>query len=152
MDNEKRVSGLLEMASQHMKRFREVEEIEWKINFSIWALLGGLAYLWATVRMTLPLWLKSPCAFLLAPIPALVPHFVASFMLHKLKQTEAKYRNYYRDQAEELLGNVIPKEKFQYVWGLRGRDWIWISWELFVTFLLCAAVLFLMQTTTANPK
>jgi hypothetical protein len=63
MDDEKRVNGLLEMASQHMKRFRELEEIEWKINFSIWALLGGLAYVWATGHVTVPAWFKSPCAF-----------------------------------------------------------------------------------------
>ncbi len=152
MDDEKRITGLLEMASQRMKRFRELEEIEWKLNFSIWTLLGGLAFLWVTGHMTMPAWLKSPCAFLLAPIPALLPHGVALFMLHRQEQTEAKFRNHYRDQAEELLSKVIPKVKFQYVGGLRYRDWIWMGWELFVTFTLSEAVLLLMRTATSTPK
>jgi hypothetical protein len=146
IDDEKRVSGLLEMASQHMKRFRELEEIEWKINFSIWALLGGLAYLWVTGHMTAPAWLKSPCVFLLAPIPAMVLHSLASFMLHQQEQTEAKFRNHYRDQAEELLGEAIPKEKLRYVCGLKRRYWAWIGWKLLVTLFLSEAVLFLMRT------
>lgn len=151
MDDEKRISGLLEMASQHMKRFRELEEIEWRINFSIWALLGGLAYLWVTGHMIVPAWLKSPCVFLLAPILAMLLHGAASFMLHKQEQTEANFRNHYRDQAEELLGKSITKDKFRDVWGLRGRYWLWIGWELFVTLILSEAVLLLMRTAP-TPK
>ena len=90
MDDEKRIGGLLEMASQHMKRFHELEEIEWKINFSIWALLGGIGYLWVTGHMTMPTWLKSPRVFLVAPIPAMLLHGIASFMLHRQEQTEAE--------------------------------------------------------------
>lgn len=152
MDDEKRISGLLEMASQHMKRFHELEEIEWKINFSIWALLGGVAYLWVTGHMTMPAWLKSPCVFLLAPIPAMLLHGVASFMLHKQEQTEAKFRNHYRDQAEELVGKSIPKDEFHSLCGLRGRYWRWIAWEVVVTLALSEAVLLLMRTTTPIPK
>jgi hypothetical protein len=152
MDDEERISGLLEMASQRMKRFHELEEIEWKINFSIWALLGGVAYLWVTGHMTMPAWLKSPCAFLLAPIPAMLLHGVASFMLHKQEQTEAEFRNHYRDQAEELVSKSIPKDKFHYLCGLRGRYWGWIAWEVIVTLVLSEAVLLLMRTTTPIPK
>jgi hypothetical protein len=156
MDDEKRVSGLLEMASQHMKRFRELEEIEWKINFSIWALLGGLAYLWVTGRMTAPpwfAWLSNPYVFLLAPIPMMLVHGVALVMLNRQQQGQSKLRNHYRDQAEELLlGNVTPKAKFEYAGGIRWRDWAWIGWDMLVTFLLAESVLFLMQTTTPPHK
>ncbi len=151
MDDEKRVSGLLEMANQHMKRFRELEEIEWRINFSMWALLGGLAFLWVSGKMTAPGWftlLKNPCVFLLAPIPAMLVHGGALFMLNKQQQAQAKLRNHYRDQAEELLSKPIDKDKFQNVGGVRWRDWGWIGWALLVTFLLFESVLFLMQTTT----
>jgi hypothetical protein len=155
MDDDKRVSGLLEMASQHMKRFRELEEIEWKINFSIWALLGGFAYLWVTAKITEPTWftwLRKPYVFLLAPIPTVLLHGAALFMLHKQQQAEAKRRNHYRDQAEAFLSKEIHKDKFQYLGGIRGRDWRWIGWSLLVTFLLAESVLFLMQTTTPRSK
>jgi hypothetical protein len=153
MDDEKRTRGLLEMASQHMERFHDLEEIEWKINFSIWALLGGIGYLWVSGHMTIPAWLKSPCAFLVAPIPAMLLHGLASFMLHMQEQTEAGFRNHYRDEAEELLSkSPIPKDKFYSVCGLRGRYWRWIAWEVAVTLILSEAVLLLMWTTAPPPK
>jgi len=151
IDDEKRISGLLELASQRMKRFRELEEIEWKLNFSIWALLGGLAYVWVTGHVTVPEWLKSPCAFIVMPIAAMLPHAVALIMLHKQEQTEAKSRNHYRDQAERLVSEAIPKEKFRYLGCLRRRDWIWIGWELFVTSILAESVLILIRTPRCSP-
>jgi hypothetical protein len=148
IDDEKRVSGLLEMARQHMQRFRELEVIAWRINFSVWALIGGLAYLWVNGHMTPPPWLMRPCAPLVVPMPAMVLHFVVLFMLNRQEQTEAKLRNHYRDQAEELLGKAIDKSKFRHVGGIRLRDFVWIGWCLIVTFILAASVLFLMQTAT----
>lgn len=152
MDDEKRVSGLLEMASQHMKRFRELEEIEWRLNFSIWALLGGLAYLWVNGRMTLPPWLIGPCVHLVAPIPIMAAQGLVLFMLNRQEQAEAFRRNFYRDQAGELLSATIPKTMFKRVGGIRGRDWVWIGWALLVTFMLSESVLFLMQTAVPLPK
>ena len=146
MDEEKRISGLLEMASQHMKRFRELEEIEWRINFSIWALLGGLAYLWITGKMTAAAWMKSPCAFLLLPIPVVLLHGAALFALNRQQQTHAILRNHYRDQVDELISRPIPKQQFHHVGGLRLRDWWWVGWAVFVTFALSESVLFLMRT------
>ena len=154
-DGEKRVSGLLEMASQHMKRLREIEEIEWRINFSIWALLGGFAYLWVTGRVTKPTWfgwLSNPYVFLLAPIPAVLVHGAALYMLNRQQHEVSKLRNHYRDQAEELLSTPIPKKKFRYLTEIRLRDWFWSGWALLVSFMLSESVLFLMLTTTPVPK
>jgi hypothetical protein len=154
-DDDKRVSGLLEMARQHMTRFRELEELEWRINFSIWALLGGFAYLWVTGKVTKPMWfgwLSEPCIFLLAPIPAMLVHGVALFMLNQQQRRQAKLRNHYRDQAEELVSKPIQKDESPNLFFIRFRDWCWIGWALLVTFMLAESVLFLMLTTTATPK
>lgn len=154
-DDEKRVSGLLEMASQHMKRFRELEEIELKINFSIWALLGGFAYLWVTGKVTAPTWfalLSKPYVFLLAPIPVMALHGLALFMLNQQQQGHAKLLNHYRDQAAALLSEPIQKDQSKYVGSIRWRDWAWIGWDVLVTLMLFESVLFLMWTTTPTPK
>jgi hypothetical protein len=156
MEDEKRVSGLLKLASQHMKRFHELEEIEWKINFSIWALLGGLAYLWGAGKMTAPTWIKSPSVFLLAPIPAVLLHGAAIFMLSRQHQQAAKMRNHYRDEAARLLraesGTNAPHAiQSRYFAGQRWRDWCWLGWFMSVTFILTESVLFLITMSRSAP-
>jgi len=146
MEDEKRVTAFLEMARQHMQRFHELEEIEWKINFSVWALIGGFAYLWVTGHMTTPVWLKGLRAFLIVSIPVMLVHGLALLMLNRQHQTEAKFRNDYRDRAAELLGKPILEKRPHYIGGIRWRDWRWIGWSLLVTFGMTASVVFLMQT------
>jgi hypothetical protein len=69
-------------------------------------------------------------------------------MLHRQQETEAKFRNHSRDQAEAILGSVIPKDEFKYLLGIKLRNWLWICWELLATFMLADAVLLLMQGAT----
>jgi hypothetical protein len=44
MDADKQVVALLDLAKQHIQRFHQLENIEWRINFSVWAFVGGIAY------------------------------------------------------------------------------------------------------------
>jgi hypothetical protein len=150
------VSGLLELASQHMTRFHELEELEWKINFSVWALLGGLAYVWGASKLTPPTWIKSPLGFILIPLPVVLLHGAAVFMLNVQHRISAEMRNHYRDQADALLRvnpDLQPPHTKPYgrFLGLRWRDFYWNSWFMLVTFLLADAVLFLITVPRIVP-
>jgi hypothetical protein len=107
MDEDERVAGLLELARQHTQRFRELEDIEWKINFSIWGFLGGLAYLWGNGHLVPPNWaLRGPLAFLLLPPSALLLHGMAVVKLNVQQQEQAIWRDNYRRQTAALLETV----------------------------------------------
>lgn len=111
MDDEKRISGLLEMATQRMKRFRELEEIEWKINFSIWGSLGAVAYLWMNSKNAVVLGLpKGRSVLLLVLIPVAI-HGIALYRLNRQQQEIAKLRNSCTDRAAESLGVPAAEKK-----------------------------------------
>lgn len=145
MNDEQRVSALLEMARQYMQRFHELEEIEWKINFSVWALFGGLAYLWVNAKsMTTPGLLKGRYAFLLV-LFAVGLHGLALFMLNRQERQIASLRDNRRDDAARLVGIAVQEYEPHYVGGIRWRDWGWIAWNLIVTATMATAVVFLMR-------
>ena len=152
MDDEKRISALLEVAHQYMERFRELEDIEWRINFSIWGLLAGLAYLWMTGRATIPQVLNGRIVFLLLPLPVILVHGIALLKLNIQQQEYAMACDECRTQVAEALGSKPPKQHTRRI-GIRRRDWEWIIWDLTVTYGISAAVIFLIQhSTLAVPK
>jgi hypothetical protein len=142
MDEENRIPGLLELARQHMQRFRELEDIEWRINFSVWGFLGGLAYLSVNGHLKPPSWVLNWPFALLLPLPALLIHGVAIYQLNVQQQEQAKYRDKFRRQAEGFLNTKVyqhlePKRPG----GLRWRDWMWVTWDLGVTFIIAMSVI-----------
>jgi hypothetical protein len=156
MEDAQRVTGLLELARQQMQRYHELEELEWKINFSVWTLLGGVAYLWVVnVKLPLPAVLMSkPGAYLLLPIPAMAIHGLALSMLHQQQAERARARDDYRRLAGEILGAPVP-DKAKPSKHYRWRYFRWLGWDLIVTFVIGAAVVFLVQHSSplhgANP-
>jgi hypothetical protein len=146
-----RVSGLLETANQHMQRFHDLEQIEWKINFSVWALLGGLAYLWAAGKNVItPELLRSPRAPFLVPLLPMAVHGSALFMLNRQQREVAsrcKDARYLANQLLRLESAKGPTEK-KYLFNIRWRDVRWIVWNLLVTFMITAAVILLVQASS----
>ena len=73
MEADKQATVLLDLAKQHMQRFHELEDIEWRINFAVWGFWGALGYLWVSGHVPVPPWLMTwralllpDCAFCLA--------------------------------------------------------------------------------------
>jgi hypothetical protein len=152
MDDDKRSATLLDLARQHMQRFNELEQIEWKINFSVWGFFGGLAFLWVNSHMAVPdsLTKHSIIFVLLAPLPALLFHGLALYWLNVQQQEQAELRDKYRQLTVELLGQGVPtKITLERHGGVRRRDWKWIGWDLLVTFVIALVAIFLVLQSAA---
>lgn len=104
MDAEKRVSFLLKLAEQHMQRFREIEGIEWRINFSVWAFWGALAYLWINGHICTPEWMKSCAALIFLPVGPAFLQSIAILEINKMGKQHAKLRDEHRSRALEEMG------------------------------------------------
>jgi hypothetical protein len=84
MDDEKRVTAFIELYRQQMERYRQTQDVEWKVNLSIYASLAGAIYFIAQH----PLQIGSCIAILLfLIIPGLIP-FMHAWWLWKIHDSE----------------------------------------------------------------
>ncbi len=148
MDDEFRVSNLLELARQHMQRFHELEEIEWKINFSIWGGLGGFAYLFATKNLRIPVWITGGWSILYIAPAVLALHGIALYQLNRQQQKHAELRDGYRHRSALLLTRGITAYEPSRPGGIRVLDWGWIGWDLTVTLAILYAAILLLRSLT----
>jgi|SRR5215468_1013494 len=148
MDDEKRLAALLDLAKQHMERCRQLEEIEWRINFSVWALLGGIAYLWGNGHVKSPAWIQSRWALIVFPLSVMFIHGWATVWFWFRHRSEARLRDGYRRDISTLLGTKkdYPDR------GLTLRDVLWMIWHWVVTLTLAAAVILIMQNVVIPSK
>jgi hypothetical protein len=153
MNEEARVAGLLDLTKQHMQRFRELEDIKWRINFSVWAFFGGLAYLWVNGHLVPPDWLRKPYA-LLVPVFATILHGRAAVKISKQGAEHAKICYDLRRRVVAELLNIDPEKIYpvpRVVLGLRWRSWEWLGWEVLVTLILAMIVILLIWDTGVAP-
>jgi hypothetical protein len=150
MDDDKRVAGLLELARQHMQRYHELEEIEWKINFSVWGALGGFAYLLTTKNLTMPAWLKERRPVVGITLIVLAIHGIALYQLNRQQQKNAILREGYRDHSDEILAHTRPVYAPWRLLGVRWTDWAWIAWDLAVTLAILAALVLLVYSGSVS--
>jgi hypothetical protein len=141
MDDDKVIAILLDLAKQHIQRGRELEDMEWKINFSIWALLAGIAYLWLSAHLKVPEWVRlgSPLMTLL-PLPLIITfvHASAMWWFAFRSKREGALRDDYRRKILKLLN--LPVE------GYPTRPWrrfMWI-WAVAITLILGIGVVTLV--------
>jgi hypothetical protein len=146
MEDEKRLSALLDLSKQHMQRCRELEEIEWRVNFSVWAFLGGLAYLWASGHIVSPGWMRWPPTMLLFPLSVTFMHGFANLWFWSRSKSEAKLRDGYRRDIAKLLG--VDKDYPDR--GLTLRDLVWMAWQWLVTLAIAAAVMLVVQNAVVQ--
>ena len=137
MHPEKRIEIMLELSKQHMQRFHELEQIEWRINFSIWAAIGGLAYLWAHEHVEIPVWFNSNLTALTVPVVPLILHGWALIMINLQQHYHSGRRQVYWDKSAISVG-VRPEESRdkKLLMNLRGSTWRWIVWDLSVTYFI----------------
>jgi hypothetical protein len=150
MEDKDRLSGMLELGRQHTQRLAELEQEEWKINFSLWALLGGVAYVYDNGRVPAP-----HLVFLIGGIClAAGMHAVALYWLCRQQEKRRIDRHYWRMQAAKLLG--VPQlgsasTDVKYWLGLRGSDLRWLLWEVTVTIAIAVAVALLITQGQSQP-
>ena len=102
MEPETRVSALLELAKQHATRGRELEDLEWRVNFSLWALLTATAYLWMNAKLKAPGWMLEYVWAL--PLGMLFVHAIAMYWFAHRSKEEGQRREDYKRDALKLLG------------------------------------------------
>src|SRR5258708_36209259 len=103
MDDDKRIAALLDLAKQHMQRCHELEDIAWRIKFSVWAFFGGLAYLWANGHVTSPAWVRWRLTVLLFPLSVAFLHVATAIWFGFRLTEEARHRDNYRRRILQLL-------------------------------------------------
>ena len=146
MDDEKRLTALLDLAKQHMQRCRELEEIEWRVNFSIWGSIGGLAYLWANGHIASPEWIRYKSTVILFPISVMFMHGLTNVWFWVRSKSEAKLRDGYRRDITKLLGVAMDYPDR----GLTLRDLIWMAWHWLITLALATATMLVIQNTVVS--
>ncbi|MBS0364054.1 MAG: hypothetical protein JSR98_21990 [Proteobacteria bacterium] len=143
---DQRLTALLALSDQRRRRFQELEQIQWRINFSIWAALGGLAYLWAAGHLIAPRWLLAPMAYFLAPIPPVLIHGAAVI---KLTQQQLQLSDFAHKSSAIVYNmldlEVLERPKSPRRLGLTGRAWFWVGWSVTVTASLTSAIVVLAQ-------
>ena len=150
MDDKDRVVGFLELARLNLQRFRELEDIEWRINFSAWAFVGAIGYLWVTAKLPADWLFEPPYPFVIAPVIVALTHGISLYKVNRQMDEQRLFRERWRSNAEELLGVSVRAGVPRRYWGLRRSDWSWIVWEVLVTVLLLGAAL-LMITKIRRP-
>ena len=154
--NNDRLGGFLELARQYSQRFTELEQHEWKLNYSVWALLAGSAYLLVNHDPKIKDSLSWLGLITILAAPAIF-HGIALFVLHGQMEYWRRGRNHWRDQAVNAiegtsLDNRDPalpdwfwQRRFPKRYGRSLMDWIWLVWELMVTFGISAAGILLWK-------
>jgi hypothetical protein len=132
MDDDKRIAILLDLAKQHMQRGRELEDMEWKLNFSIWALLAGIAYLWLSVHLKVPDWVRimSLWRTLLPSLLVAFVHASAMWWFARRSKREGTLRDDYRREILKMLS--LPTECYP---TRPWRRFMWI-WAVAITLIL----------------
>lgn len=129
-----RLQAALNLYNQARARFRELETIEWRVNFSAWGLVIASAYalLRADVLGGQHFGDRAALAWL-AP----VVHFAAMVKLHLSSHGWRLAADRYRDIAKSLAD--IPYDsrptttRGKPVCGLLPSDWTWILLQVTVT-------------------
>lgn len=145
-----RLGSYQDQLRQARERFHQLEQIEWKINFSIWGAIGGLSYIaMKSPPLTPEPALKSPLLYCFIFIPFLI-HLSAVWQLNRQQQKITMWRQKLENNIDSLLGTSFAEDDSRRFGGLRLRDWFWAGFAAIVTVLLSAAAIYLLQHS--SPK
>lgn len=126
-----KLEALVELCGQARNRFREIESVEWRVNFTVWGFLAAAAY--AVMFAERPIQVRAWSLWLVA-VPLL--HFWAVFLLNQSGYFWRQWAAYFRDKAKAALD--LPTEGRQEppdTEGLTKRHWAWIVVETVPTVL-----------------
>jgi hypothetical protein len=114
------------------------------MKFSIWASLGGLAYLLTNGHIAIPRWILWRWTALIFPLMLALLRAAATIWFGFRLREEARIRDTYRRRVVKLLGIVDSLYPDR---GITFRNVIWIIGEELVTFLIALAAILIIQNS-----
>jgi hypothetical protein len=138
MDDKDQVDAYINRYKQQMDRYSRTQEIEWKGNFGVWALLAGAVYFAGTNRsIAIPLCFIGPMLLVLTLV-----HMGWLLNIHSSERFDKKLWAEYRLRASQIIQPNAPDEgTFKHSWI---KEAVWILLEVGVTTLLSLALLALL--------
>lgn len=131
-----RLTAAVAMQDQARQRAHEVEDIEWRVNFSVWGFLAAVAYLMlqppALVGAARPQF--GPWSWLFGLLPVL--HFTAVYRLNRSGYYWRRWVDFHRSHANHIMGVpdrevAAPRERQRFTW----KHWSWVLTEAAATAL-----------------
>jgi hypothetical protein len=137
MSDKEKVEAYISLYKQQMDRFGKTQDVEWKGNFGVWALLAGAIYLASGKEgASVPLSVAAPILLLV-----IVIHLGWLKSVHRSEEVDKRLWVQYRGKAIRLLQPVVTPDD--------GADWIerpwyrevfWLLLEVGMTAILSAAL------------
>ena len=144
-----RVRAAIELSKIFVDRCSEIEQIEWRVNFSIWTALLALGYLWINNGDELNGFLLKDYILWISGIVICFGHVICRVWLYNQHHEMGDLRNQCQRMAADiaLLEISFPERASvtnESAWRVRARRvirrWRWAAWEVGVTAVLCIAV------------
>lgn len=139
MNEGQRAETAIALANAYMKRFSELEAIEWRINYLIWGALGAMGYLWIEHGISL----ANAIGLVLLILGSTIVcsgHAVALYWLHTQQDQVRALGIECQKKAALIAGVELSYPPHRPVRGWRVRDWRWVIWQVSVTASLCLSV------------
>jgi hypothetical protein len=141
MEEKEQVQAYISLYKQQMERYGRTQDIEWKGNFGVWALLAGASYLAAKETVTLSR-LTTGTVLLLT----VIVHFGWLLNIHNSERFDKRLWVEYRRWALDIIRPGHGEEPFRHSWL---KEFVWILLEVGMTTIL-SLVLFALLFWRAN--
>jgi hypothetical protein len=134
MNEKEKVEAYISLYKQQMDRFNNTQNLEWKANFGLWALLAGASYVAAQKPLIVP---RFWAVFVLCGIVAV--HIGWLSFIHGSQQVDRRLWMLYRRKAAAILQCEKEQEDLLQPsrWERLFREPIWTFFEAMMTGLLC---------------
>jgi hypothetical protein len=133
MDEKVKVEAYISLYKQQMDRFSKTQDVEWKGNFGVWALLAGAIY-FASGKDGISISLIWVAAILTV---LFFVHLGWVFTVHSSERDDKERWDRYRGKALDILWPGHGEEPFKYS---RWKEVWWLLLEGGMTLLLCTAL------------
>lgn len=128
MEDKERVEAYISLYKQQMDRFSKTQDIEWKGNFGIWALLAGAIYLAAKEPINIPLSVAGIVLIVLVLV-----HLGWLSAVHYSERCDKRFWVEYRRRTLDIIQPNHGEPPFKYSWI---REAFWILLEAGMTLIL----------------
>jgi hypothetical protein len=150
MSVKEKVEAYISLYKQQMDRFNRTQDVEWKANFGVWALLAGSIYFVAQRSVILP-----SCLVAIILVAFCVVHCGWLLFIHDSQRIDKDLWKLYRRKAAEILICDVEQEKLlshsEWYRGPRIRELLWTSFEVGITALLCLLLFVMLHKTQLSP-
>lgn len=148
MDDKDRVEAYINLYKQQMERYKNTQNIEWKGNFGVWALLAGAIYLASGKEgATVPLSVAAPVLLLVIAI-----HLGWLISVHSSEEEDKKLWVQYRGKALRLLqhGGGTQADGADWVKRPWYKELIWLVLEVGMTASLSVTLFAILYWRVGN--